>query len=159
MTTSCHKTPVRHHVALFHRGDLVAPLARELEGDAGDPLDLVGIVDLGVDRALLAVAEVENCLRLAKIDPAGQLAHDHDVEPVDQLALEAGGVGEHRIADRRPKIGEQTQILAQPQERRLGAHLIGQHVHFGPPTAPNSTASAACAFAIVSSVTATPCAS
>src|SRR5262249_7408236 len=44
-----------HHVALLHRGDLVAPLARELEGNAGDALDLVGVVDLGVDRALLTV--------------------------------------------------------------------------------------------------------
>ena len=92
-----------HDVALFHRGDLVAPLARQLEGDAGDALDLVGVVDLGIDGALLAVAEIGDGLRLAEIDAAGQLAHDHDVEPLDHLALEARGFRERRIADRRPR--------------------------------------------------------
>ena len=45
--------------------------------------------------------------------------------PVDHLALEAGSVGERRIADRRPQIGEQRQLLAQPQEPGLGPRLIG----------------------------------
>ena len=80
-----------HHVALLHRGDLVELLARarELEADAGDALDLVGVVDLGVDGTLLTVAEVGDGLWLAEIHPARKLAHDDDVEPVDQLALEA----------------------------------------------------------------------
>src|SRR3984893_10595630 len=41
-----------HHVALFHRGDFVAPLARQLESDARDALDLVGVVNLRVDGTL-----------------------------------------------------------------------------------------------------------
>jgi hypothetical protein len=71
-----------HHVALLHRRDLVATLLRELEGDPGDALDLVGVVDLGVDRALLAVAEIGDGLGLAEIDAAGQFPQDDDVEPV-----------------------------------------------------------------------------
>jgi hypothetical protein len=47
-----------HDVALFHRGDLVVARAGELEGDARDALDLEGVVDLRVDAALLAVAEI-----------------------------------------------------------------------------------------------------
>ena len=47
-----------HDVPLLHRRHLVPPRAREVEGDAGDALDLVGVVDLRVDGALLAVAEV-----------------------------------------------------------------------------------------------------
>ena len=53
---------------------LVSPGACQFEGDARDTLDLVGVVDLGVDGALLAVAEVDNVLGLAEIDAAGQLA-------------------------------------------------------------------------------------
>ena len=98
-----------HDVALFRRGHLVAAGAGQLEGDAGDALDLVGVVDLRVDGALLAVAEVDDLLRLAEIDAAGQLAHDQDVEPLDDLALQRRSVGERRIADRRAQIGEQRQ--------------------------------------------------
>ena len=86
-----------HDVALLHRGDLVLALARQLEGDAADALDLVGVVDLGVDGALLAVAEIGDGLRLAEIDAAGELAQDDDVEALDQLALERRGVGQRRI--------------------------------------------------------------
>jgi hypothetical protein len=76
-----------HDVALFHRGDFVAPLARQFEADARDALDLVGVVDLSVDRALLAVAEIGDRLGLAEIYAAGELAQDDDVEPLDHLAL------------------------------------------------------------------------
>ncbi len=121
-----------HDVALLHGGDLVAPRARQLEGDAGDALDLVGVVDLGVDGALLAVAEVDDLLRLAEIDAAGELAQDQDVEPLDQLALQRGGIGERRIDDRRAQIGEQLEVLAQAQEPGLGPHLVGHAVPFRP---------------------------
>ena len=100
------------------------PLAREVEGDRGDALDLVGVVDLRIDGALLAVAEIGDGLRLAEIDAAGQLAHDHDVEAVDPVALERGGVGERGIADRGPEIGEQLKILAQPEQPGLGALVV-----------------------------------
>ena len=121
-----------HDVPLLHRGHLAPPRPGEVEGDARDPLDLVGVVDLGVDGALLAVAEVADLLGLAEIDAAGELADDQDVEPVDQLALERRGVGERRIADRRPEIGEELQILAEPQEPGLGAHVVGHLVPFRP---------------------------
>ena len=121
-----------HHVALLHRGDLVAALARELERDAGDALDLVGVVDLGIDGALLAVAEVGDGLGLAEIDPAGQFAQDDDVESVHHLALEARGIRERGIADRGANIGEQAELLAQPQQSRLRPHLIWHAVPFRP---------------------------
>jgi len=43
-----------HHIALVDDVTLLRPLAREVEGDASDALDLIGVVDLGVDAALLA---------------------------------------------------------------------------------------------------------
>ena len=121
-----------HDVALLHRGDFVAPRPRQLEGDAGDALDLVGVVDLGVDGALLAVAEIGDGLRLAEIHPAGQFAQDDDVEPFHDFALEARGVGERRIADGRPDVGKQAKVLAQAQEPRLRPRLVRHAVPLRP---------------------------
>jgi hypothetical protein len=121
-----------HHVALLHRGEMVAALLRQLEADPRDALDLVGVVDLGVDRALLAVAQIGDGLGLAEIDAAGELAQDDDVEPFHHLALEARGFGERRVAHRRPDVGEQAEVLAQPQQARLRAHVIRHRVPFRP---------------------------
>ena len=117
-----------HDVALFHRGQLVAAFSRQIERDAGDALDLVGVVHLRIDGALLAVAEIGDGFGLAEIDPAGELAHDHDVEALDHLALQAGGVRQRRIAHRRAQIGEQREFLAQPQQPGLGPRVIGHAV-------------------------------
>ena len=114
---------------LLRRGHLVASLAREIEGDAADALDLVGVVDLRVDAALLAVAEVADFLGLAEIDAAGQFADDDDVEALDHLRLQRRGAGERGIADRRADVGVEREILAQAQQARLRPHLIG---HVGP---------------------------
>jgi hypothetical protein len=64
---------------------LVVAGARELERDAGDAVDLVGFIDLGVDGALLAVAEIGDFLRLAEIHAAGQFTHDQDVEAFNHV--------------------------------------------------------------------------
>ena len=99
---------------------MVLARARQLEGDAGDALDLERVVDLRVDAALLAVAEIDDLLRLAEIDAAGELAHDQYVEAFDHLLLQRRGGGERRVADRRPEIGEQRQVLAQPSRPASG---------------------------------------
>ena len=121
----------QHDVALLRRRHLVAPLAREFEGDAADALDLERVVDLRVDPALLAVAEVEDLLRFAEIDAARQFPQDHDVEPLDQLALQRGGIGQRRIADGGPQVGVEREILAQAQQAGLGPHGEGHAVPFG----------------------------
>src|SRR6516165_2249826 len=125
-----------HDVALFHGSELVATLARELEPHARDALDLIGVVDLGIDGALLPIAEVVNRLRLAEIDAAGELAQDDDVEPVDHFALEARGCRERGITDRRPDIGEEAEVLAQPQEACLWAGVVVDLVPFRPSDRP-----------------------
>ena len=119
VTTSFQSTPVFITLRFSIEVTLLRALARQLEGDARDALDLVGVVDLGVDGALLAVAEIGDGLGLAEIDAAGELAQDDDVEPVHHLALEARGFRQRRIADRRADVGEERELLAQPQQRRL----------------------------------------
>ena len=90
------------------------------------------VVDLGVDGALLAVAEVGDGLRLAEVDAAGQLADDQDVEALDQLALQRREVGQRVEALRRPQVGEELELLAQPQQPGLGADVVGHLVPLRP---------------------------
>ena len=120
-----------HHVVLLARQHLLAARAGEVEGDARDAVDLVGLVDLGVDGTLLAVAELGDLLGLAEIDAARQLPDDEQVEPFDEFGLERGRSRQRGIADRGPQIGEELQILAQAQETGLGTLVIGHTVPFG----------------------------
>ena len=41
-------------------------------------------------------------------------------------------VGERRVADGRAQIGEQAEVLAQPEQAGFGAHLVGHLVPFRP---------------------------
>ena len=119
-----------HDIVLLHRADLVGAGARQLEGDAGDALDLERVVDLRVDAALLAVAQIDDLLGLAEIDAAGQFADDQDVEALDDFRLQRRGGGQRRIADGRAQIGEQRHVLAQAQQPGLGANLVGNTIPF-----------------------------
>jgi hypothetical protein len=51
---------------------------------------------------------------------AGQFANDHEIEPIDEFALQRRGIRE------RAQIGEEVHILAKPQKTRLGARDIGE---------------------------------
>ena len=112
--------PAFHHVGLLDRAQPVAALAREIEGDAGDALDLGRGVDLGVDAAALAIRQRLDAARLAEIDPAGEFADDQDIQSGDQLGLERGRLGERGEHDRRAQIGEQLEVLPEPQQAGLG---------------------------------------
>ena len=117
-----------HDVALLHRGHLVLALPGKLEGDAADALDLIGVIDLGIDGALLAVAEIGDGLGLAEIDAAGELTHDDDIEAFDGFALEARGFRQRRVAHGRAEVREQGEILAQAEQAGFGTHLIGDRI-------------------------------
>ena len=85
-------------------------------------------IDLRIDGAALAIFERHDFLRFAEIDAARQLAHDHDVEPFDEFALQARSVGESRIADGRAEIGEKVEVFSEPQQACFGTVLIGDLV-------------------------------
>ncbi len=119
---------VAHDVALLGGVDLVLALARKVEGDAGDALDLARRVDGRVDGALLAVFEGHHFLRQAEVGAAGELAQDEDVEAFDELALQRGGFGECRIADGGAEVGEEVEVLAQAQQAAFGADVVGDVV-------------------------------
>ena len=68
--------------------------------------------------------------RLTKINVAGQLADDEDVQARDQLRFEAGGVDQFFVTNGRTEIGEQTHVFSQTQNRLLGAQGTVQGVVF-----------------------------
>ncbi len=121
-----------HDIALVRRVNLVAALPCEVEGDAGDTLDLARRVEGGVDGALLAIGEGDDLLGLAEIGAAGQFAQNEDVEALDQLALQARGFGKRGIADGRAQVGEEVQLLPKLQDPRLGPDLESDLVPLRP---------------------------
>jgi hypothetical protein len=81
---------------------------------------------------------------LPEIDPAGELADDHEVQPLHQLALQAGGVGQRLEADGGAQVGEHPHAGPQAQQPGLrplvpgrvlplrSAHRAHQHRLGGP---------------------------
>ena len=121
-----------HDVVLLGGMDLVAALARQIEGNLGDALDFVRGVNLRIDGAAFAIFERHDFLRLAEINATRQLAHDHDVEAFDEFALQARSVGERRIADGRAEIGEKVEVFPEPQQAGFGTVLIGDLIPLRP---------------------------
>ena len=106
-----------------------------------------GVVDQALDLGLAVehrvVGGVGGALALAEVDAAGELAHDHDVDAGDHLGLERAVVRQRGEALHRPQVGEQLRgPCACPAGPARGAACAGSVVsHWGPPTAPSSTAS------------------
>ena len=86
------------HVALVHRTQPLAALAGGLKRDAGNALNLGLGVHVGVEADAVTLLVDAEAARLPEVDPADELAHKQDVDALDQLALEGGGVGQLRDA-------------------------------------------------------------
>ncbi|CAI8236414.1 MAG: Uncharacterised protein [Alphaproteobacteria bacterium] len=114
-----------HDIALFRRGQLFAALHRQITGNTGNALNLISFINLRIDAASLAIAQIFNAARLAEIDPTGQFADNHNIQPLDQLAFQAGGIGQSGETNGRTQIGKKLQIGAQAQQPCFGARLIG----------------------------------
>ena len=95
-----------HDIALFGRGQFFAALHRQITGNTRNALNLISFIDLRIDAASLAIAQIFNAARLTEIDPAGQLADNHNIKALDQFALQAGGIGQSGKANGRAQIGK-----------------------------------------------------
>src|SRR6202022_3766481 len=115
-----------HDIGLVDLADTAAALSRQLAGDADDALDLGLAVDFGVDAPAAPIGHGLDAAGIAEIDPAGQLAYNHQIETGDEVALEARRVGKRIEHHRRPQIGEQIHFLAQTQDAALGTQLERQ---------------------------------
>ena len=116
------------HVRLVDRAEALAAAARGLEADARDALDLRDAVEHRVEAFVVTRRVDAATARLAEVDVAGELADDHQVEPGDDVRLQRRGGGEFRIEQRRAQVGEQRQLLADPQDALLGPQRARQRV-------------------------------
>ncbi len=95
---------------------MAAAGARELRGGAHDALDLGHRVDAQVGGAGRIAA------LLPEVDPAGQLAHEDEVHPLDHLALERGGIREGGVDAHGPQVRVGAERGAQPEQSLLGTY-------------------------------------
>ena len=123
--------------------------------ELGDALDLLDGVDAGVVRDAVAAAAV------AEVDPARQLAHDQQVRAARpaprRSGLASASAGTTRTGRR---FANSSSPLRRPSRPCSGRGASGSVVsHFGPPTAPSSTASAPRQRSSTSGSSGVPCSS
>ena len=109
-----------HHVGLLRGEDLVLALAGQFEGDGADAADFRRRVALRVEGLDLAGGVDMAAARLAEVNAAGQFADDHDVEALDDLGLQRGGIDQRVEHLGRAQVGEEVHLLAQAQQAALG---------------------------------------
>ena len=88
-----------------------------VRGHAHDALDLGAAVDTQMSTRLQRITVLR-----AEVDPAGELAHEHEVDPGHHLGLERRGRGERRVHAHRAQVRKGAERGAQPQEPLFGAH-------------------------------------
>ena len=88
---------------------------------------LIGVAH-GIEAFAHPALELADAARPAEVDVAGQLAHDQDIEPGHHLGSERGGIRELGENRRGPQVGEQIELLAEPEDRVLGAFFARQRV-------------------------------
>ena len=62
-------------------------------------------------------------MALAEVEAAGELAHDGDVDALDDLGAQGGGPGQRAEDLDRAQVGVEAQLLADAQQALLGAGL------------------------------------
>ena len=67
-----------------------------------------------------------NTFRFPEIDAAGQFSNDEDIDSLNHLTFQRGGIGQHRIQLRRPYVRVEAQVLAQSQQRAFRTQAILQ---------------------------------
>ena len=131
------------HVGLVHAREALAPAARQLEGEARHAAHL----GLGVEERvvrLAAVGAVVGLAPLAEVEAAGELADDEHVHALDEVAAGAATRRRARLRGHGAQVGEEARAPCGARSRACSGRTVAVgSSHFGPPTAPSSTASAA----------------
>ena len=113
------------NVGFVDRGHFLAALARELKSNAGHALDLLHRIAHGVE-CRFAIRANESA-RLAEVQAAEQLAHEHDVGAANDLFFQRRTIRDAWINDCRTKVGESLERLAQAEQAGFDA-LFGRKV-------------------------------
>ncbi len=111
------------HVGLVDRTQLLATHARHVEADAGNPAYFAFAVWQGVVSLAFAALKLALAARRAEVDATGQLTDDQNVQARDDFRLQRRRVGQLRIENGRPQVGEQAQLRTDFQQPPFGAHV------------------------------------
>jgi hypothetical protein len=114
----------RHHVGLVERPDGRGRVLRQSEvgSEAGDALDLMAVVGLCVAGVAAAVV----FCALAKVDAAGKLADNVEVDAAADLGLEGRAVDEGFGGEEaRAEVSVGAHFFAQLENALLRTHLAG----------------------------------
>ena len=107
------------HIGLVHGTEPPLPFGGDLKGHPRDPFDLMLRVNQSIQTLPLPAGQLADAARLAEIDAAGQLAHDHDVQTADPLRFQGRGRGQLREQHGRAQIGIQPEARANRQQAAL----------------------------------------
>lgn len=110
----------REDIGLVDRRDLAAAQLGRLEGELRDAVDLRNGVVLEVPGALGAVVLLRLAL-VTEVDAADELAHDDEVDALDELRLQRGVLDECIGYFDRAQVGVESEVLAQAEDGLLGA--------------------------------------
>ena len=107
------------HICLVHRAQPTLAPTGGLEAALRDATDLGLAVAHGVEAFALAGLVGADAPRLPEVDVPRQLAHDQDVQTGHDVGLQRAGLGQLRVDHGRAQVGEEVEMLAQPQEPLL----------------------------------------
>ncbi len=136
LTVSRHSRLVSSTLALSTDVTWPPPLLRRIEGDARHPLDFLHGIDAQIARRMRVA------FLLAEIGAACELAHDEQIDALSTIcgfSGECASVASVTLTGRR--LANRPSALRIPSSPSSGLRLPPSH--FGPPTAPRNTASAA----------------
>ena len=94
------------HVGLVNRADPAVALTGQVESQVGNPFNFGFAIDVGVETLTFTVFQRPDTARLTKVNAPGELSHNQDIQPRNDLGFQAGGLDQLRIEDCRAQIAE-----------------------------------------------------
>ena len=121
-----------HDVGFFHRAHPAASFARQIKRDPTHLANFFCLIDLGVDPAEGAIAQVFDPSGLAEIHTAGQFANDQNIQPRNQIRLQRRRINQGIEHDGWAQIGIQIHFFAQAEQAAFWLHREVQIIPFRP---------------------------
>ncbi len=113
-------------VGFIYEGEFFAAGACGLKGDVGDAFNLVGVINHGVHGTFATMLGGASAFGLAKVETAGEFAHDEDVETEGgDVGAQWAGVGKFGVEASRAEVGEELEVFADGEQGGALGLLVG----------------------------------
>ena len=120
-----------HDIGLLHGADFVVAATCKLKGRAGNAVNFGFCIALRVDTDTL-IALFKDAPWLSEIDAAGQFAHDHDVEPRNDVLFQGREIRERIKTLGWAQVGKKVHLFAQAQKPAFRFDGEVEVIIFGP---------------------------